>query len=52
MVLLLSQLALPSNQVYGAGFVGITGMDLAIAMDMFMNINVGTATGYGIPALV
>ena len=36
----------------GAGFVGIRGMNLAIGMDMFVNINVGTATGAGVPGLL
>jgi hypothetical protein len=36
----------------GAGFVGITGMTLAIGMDMTMNINVGTTYGHGVPGLL
>jgi len=36
----------------GKGFVGITGMDLAVKMDMYIDINVGTATGGGISTLL
>jgi len=36
----------------GAGFIGIKGMTLGVAMDMTMNINIGTALGAGVPAML
>jgi len=36
----------------GAGYVGLKGLNIAMAMDMYIDINVGTATGGGVVDLV
>jgi len=36
----------------GAGYIGITGMTLGVAMDMTLNINIGTTNGAGVPGLL
>ena len=41
-----------TGSILGAGYVGIRGMSLALAVDMTMNINVGTTNGVGVQALL